>query len=344
MAFLEQEYFEGAGTAAGFFRGGSADFDYSASPISGSQSLRLNPASSDYANWAYGSDINEVWISFRFRLETMPASAAQAWKALDTGFNDAMPFYVFADGSTTIDFGSFSSAGSISTGVDYFVWIHFFHGTPCSTEVRFNTVDDRAGAPLVISSAATYPAFGQFLFMVSDGMISVIDDFQVADTDEFAGGGGGGGALAGSASLSLTSAGTLTASGALVGSASISLSGSATLSGKGACVGSASIAISSAGTLTSSGALSGSGSITLTASGSLTPTGALSGLASLSIQAAGTLTGSGRLQGSASITMVCAATFTGTVTFQPGNTEKWTLPRAGTRWQLPAQKLSYALT
>ena len=90
------ETFEGAGTPSNWFKNGSANFDYTTSPLDGAQSLRCNSATSDSAGYNPGASLNngEIWGKLLVRIDTLPSAAAKLITAGDSGYGGLVGYYL----------------------------------------------------------------------------------------------------------------------------------------------------------------------------------------------------------------------------------------------------------
>ncbi len=127
---LLDEGFEGTGPPSGWASAtGTGNYDYSSSPLAGSQSFRA-PASSA-ARYNSGGLINhsEVWGKCLLRIDTLP-TAAQVFLNMGEEFV-AFGIYIFLDTNGTIlcnDGASVFSANTVSamsTATVYNLWWHY---------------------------------------------------------------------------------------------------------------------------------------------------------------------------------------------------------------------------
>jgi Pectate lyase superfamily protein len=149
-SYLVNEDFEGTGVPSGWFRGGSADFDYTGSPLDGSQSLRCVGATNDYGEVTQASGLlnnAELWFKFRIKVTTLPSTGYQ----LIAMFADADEAYIYAlyltTGGNLLVFDGVGGAiaettvDALSAGTVYDIWGHYKKGTGLNgvCEVSFAT-------------------------------------------------------------------------------------------------------------------------------------------------------------------------------------------------------------
>lgn len=194
-AFIFDEDFEGTGTPSGWFKGNSSDYDYTGFVLAGSESLRAAGSTGDYSFYDH-TDTDEIWFKQLIRFDEIRDSggAANPWIIQDSGYGGLANWYVFNDGSVTIDFVTYSSAGSLLEDTTYYLWGHYKKGTGGTWEIWWDTVDDRASAANHLSTSVSNTNQVSQHLICGAGSTDVIicDDVQLANTDEFAGGGGGG--------------------------------------------------------------------------------------------------------------------------------------------------------
>lgn len=189
VTYLIDEDFEGTGTPSGWFLGGSADYDYSATPLSGAQSLRA-PASTDYGfSPSLTPDLTTVWGKVEFKAETLPASFSEVITVIDTGFNDNCEIYVNSSGTVTISTGSIfeTTVSAMSAGTKYYIWFQFTRNG--AADVWFNSSDTRpssvgnnhAGAGAGASNVGDIDSFR--LGNASGSQPVVFDNFKIAATE-----------------------------------------------------------------------------------------------------------------------------------------------------------------
>lgn len=191
---LVNETFEGTGTPTGWFKGGSADFDSTASPLQGAQSLRLN-TSADYANTPSIAE-DEIWGRFLYR----PSSVTDTVNTLildDAGFTQMMGISLYTDGTLiALDngVGVFDfTTDAMSANTTYYVWFHYKKGsganavidvmfdTTCTTRPSVGSSKWAGGTTGVSTSDIEFAQFSSTGSIVYD-----YDDLQISNTDDFA--------------------------------------------------------------------------------------------------------------------------------------------------------------
>lgn len=137
--WLLAEDFERTGTPPGWTKGGSGNFNYSAVPLVGSQSLRC-VTNTDQGYYIFGPTIGslaEAWLFCRFKRETTPSSI----NSTEFGFLSGSPgsfaticrIAGVTSGRTHALFAGSVSAGNFTAGsaegVSLSVWLRYKKGT-----------------------------------------------------------------------------------------------------------------------------------------------------------------------------------------------------------------------
>lgn len=131
--------FEGTGVPPGWGQGGSADFDYSAVPLVGAQSLRCstNTTQGYYDFGAKTGSLGEVWAFARFKRETTPSGSLST----EFGFLSGSPgtyatvarMAGVTSGRTHALYAGSASAGNFTAGsaenVSLAIWLRYKKGT-----------------------------------------------------------------------------------------------------------------------------------------------------------------------------------------------------------------------
>ena len=189
--------FEGTGTPTGWtIDHGSPNFDYSAVPLVGLQSLRL-PAGSFVD---YGTLNNpELWFKFYLKVETLPSIATPIFTVANSLFNSIHDVIIETDGRLSIGdhLGNMnaSTVDAISTGTVYNVWVHFKKGTGTDQfgEVSFDIPGNPrpdSGNKHASASDGHQTSNGMYFyhetFTNSTGVVDVWDNAEVWDADPLA--------------------------------------------------------------------------------------------------------------------------------------------------------------
>jgi hypothetical protein len=198
VADLINEDFEGTGTPTGWFRGGSANFDYSTSPLVGSQSLRLAAATADYAV-VQSLNQAEFWWKFRIKIETMPSGTLTILQGSDASFNNNYQVLLNSSGTLTIQDNSgflfTTTTDTMAAGTIYDVWGHYKVGTGTNSicEVSFDVANAaRPNSGNKYASGTNGHGTGNIaeykLISSTLGAILVFDTVRITTTDVFGGG------------------------------------------------------------------------------------------------------------------------------------------------------------
>jgi hypothetical protein len=192
-SFIINEDFEGTGTPSGWFRGGAADFDYTASPLAGSQSLR-NATGSDYAVYLSGGVLNEaeVWGKLLFKPEALPSTFSQIFAVNDGSFNTVFQMVMNSSGTMTVadnGAGVFqATSDAMSAGTLYRLYWHYKKGTGsngiaeggfATTDVRPTSGNKYAGGATAVPTANAEEVAPM---TAGNGAIWVFDNVQVSTT------------------------------------------------------------------------------------------------------------------------------------------------------------------
>lgn len=198
-------------TGKGWWSGSYGNFGYATSPapLVGSFSFRayVTGSGNNYSVWlGTGADITEMFGHMQLHIQTLP-DASPGYNLMlgltDSVGNSIGGISVFNDG--TLQLGSILNTVSptdlMSAGVTYHLWWKFrFHtsDTKIDGQIWFDTQSDRSLVPAGKTASWTngnvFGGYGKtrsFSLSVTDASASafIVDDIQVADTDEFAGGG-----------------------------------------------------------------------------------------------------------------------------------------------------------
>ena len=145
---LINENFEGTGAPS--LWGGGADFDYTTVVLSGTQSCDI-PAGV-YAIPLLGTACpSEVWGRNLFQVATL--ATGTYFNVRDSAFTGGPGFVIFADGSATLDFSTFTAAGSFVQGTTYYFWLHY--KASVVWEVWWDTENNRATAANHLSQSSS---------------------------------------------------------------------------------------------------------------------------------------------------------------------------------------------
>lgn len=194
--YLINEDFEGSGTPAGWFRGGSADFDSTAVVLAGSQSLSIDKTTSDYATYiGLSSDKSEVWGKMLFRRNaSLPSAYSNFFGMSDAGFSYIFRVGLLSTGVLVLDSGTIylTTSDSISVDTVIYIWFHFKKGTGSDAiaEIWWNTVNTRpitGGSKYAGATNGNISSNVNSLLLYNETSdssgINIFDNFQIAETE-----------------------------------------------------------------------------------------------------------------------------------------------------------------
>jgi hypothetical protein len=188
--FLIDENFETSGTPAGWFRGGTTNFDYSPA-LAGSESMRMDSSSFDYGVTTI-TPSSEIWFKCLLKVEALPTAYSNILAVYNPDQSKPI-FYItlVSDGTLiTQDYDGTANAtttGALSVGSTYRLYGHYKAGTGANAvcECGFNTVDTRptSGSNFATDNdGAVTDDAGVILLMVGGSAIFVIDNVQISTT------------------------------------------------------------------------------------------------------------------------------------------------------------------
>lgn len=141
--FIVNENFEGTGAPSGFTTTGGTtapDWDYTASPLSGSQSVYFATVSVAHKMTCTIADMSELWIYFLMKFTNGSAPASQ--KTIGNIFSSASAGFNFVvNTNMRIALGTPSPVTAISFDQLYHVWMHYRQGTGANAaiDIGFST-------------------------------------------------------------------------------------------------------------------------------------------------------------------------------------------------------------
>jgi hypothetical protein len=190
--FLVSEDCEGTGTPAGWTdANGTPNWDYTAAPLLGSQSLYLSLAAAAHRSRIDFTDQTEIWTYFRFRVTngtvsggniTVAAYAANGGAQANTlNLNASMRFIFDAGPSPT---------ATVSVDTTYHVWFHYQQGTGNNAviDVGFSTdgIRPTSGANFAQRTDGSRTNLAGRLFLgttsTNFGLDAIYDKIRVAAT------------------------------------------------------------------------------------------------------------------------------------------------------------------
>ena len=186
--FVINEGFEGAGTPAGWFNSG-ADFDYTTSPLVGTQSVRA-ASNGVYCLYLSGGALNhpEIWGKMKVRVDSLPSTFSQIFKVTDGAGTVGAELVLLSTG--VLDFGSgitATTADGMAAATDYWVYFRYTKGTGSNSicSIGFSATETRPTSGTKF--ATTSGSFGAVnaetsFFTVSNGAVVVFDNLQISTT------------------------------------------------------------------------------------------------------------------------------------------------------------------
>jgi curved DNA-binding protein CbpA len=143
--FLIDEGFEGTGWSSGWWTGSTTDPDSIASPLAGSQSLRVDAA--EPASYTLSASQADIYGKFLFRASALPASFATIFTAMDASFNTLFSIKLNSDGTLTVGGGGIfeTTVATMSANTLTYIWWRYTKGTGANAVLRiwFNTTDSK---------------------------------------------------------------------------------------------------------------------------------------------------------------------------------------------------------
>lgn len=173
--------YEATGTPSGWVTGSGIDYDYSADPLEGSESLRITgPSVNTYAV----VNNTELWGKMKLRIGSTAANS-KVLTLIDSGFNEHFRIYVLNGGALYVDSAGGSAAqttDTLSANTEYFVWWHFNGATVMSVE--FSTTDSRVGSGNKYASTTGVGDTMAYVFLYSEASTTTdFDNVQIAAQD-----------------------------------------------------------------------------------------------------------------------------------------------------------------
>ena len=172
--------FEGTGTPSGWSSGAGINYDYSADPLEGSDSLRITGPST----YAYASVSNtELWGKMKVRVGALGANNV-IMTLINSGFTTRMQIAVLAGGALYVTGGGASAqtTDTMSGNTEYFVWWHFDGADVISVE--FSTTDSRVGSGNKFASTTGTNDTITTIFLYCDASTTVdFDNVLIDDAD-----------------------------------------------------------------------------------------------------------------------------------------------------------------
>ncbi len=204
VAYLINEDFEGTGTPSGWSGNPQADFDYSADPLAGLQSLSLD-STVDVALAFYptGGSINnsELWVKFMLKVTNQLGGYEALFRLGDSAHTEIARIQITPSmvlGAYDPQTGALdvTTVNALSLDTIYDVWVHYKKGSgsngvlECSFatdgSARPNSGDNWCGGTNLSSTANAAEFFFKASGTVPFNGIYVVDNVQIADTDVFA--------------------------------------------------------------------------------------------------------------------------------------------------------------
>jgi PA14 domain/Chitobiase/beta-hexosaminidase C-terminal domain/Divergent InlB B-repeat domain len=120
--------------------GNTIDWDYTAAPLVGAQSLFMpDPASGDrWANYNYSEVSDTIYVAFWFRTSALPSAEFPIFEVLDSGNNALASVRLMTNGNVVIRADAVSSASIItmSTNTTYRIKVRYVRGTGANETIQ----------------------------------------------------------------------------------------------------------------------------------------------------------------------------------------------------------------
>lgn len=190
FVYLINQDFEGPGTPAGWSTtgSGSADFDSTASPLQGAQSLRLDGDPDSIAAIVTVSEAEIFW-KFQYRTGTLPATPTDIPLIYDVSFNEIAKISFHSTGQLIAEGGGIFeiTTDAMSAGTKYWIWGHYKKGTGANAvlECGFSAADDgrpTSGTKYAGNTNGTQTADAELFLLFSEVNAVDFDVVQIAVT------------------------------------------------------------------------------------------------------------------------------------------------------------------
>lgn len=156
-SYLIAEEFEGTGLPTGFTNYTAApDYDYTAAPLKGSQSMLANQSTEGaYVDFTGQS---ELWVRMMFAIDSFSSTPSVVYLR-DVSNNNLVYVRVLTTGKLRIYNGDGTQIGTggttLSTGTTYYLWVHYKKGTGSNAVVGIyvSSTSTRGSAEAASTSA-----------------------------------------------------------------------------------------------------------------------------------------------------------------------------------------------
>lgn len=210
MTTIINEDFEGTGLPSGWVVSkGTPDFDYTAAPLSGTESLYIdNDAGGMQVKIPLGAAQSEVQLKFALNIQSYPATANEDIIAFRNSSDQRVASLLVSSGVARFrgynGTSVYTGPSDLVGGTTYYVWLDFVTGTGAdsSIELYYNTVDSKPASPAASHSTGnatddvdhillgplSYRGMGDMLFdditVDVPDVVPTIDDIDTDETTE----------------------------------------------------------------------------------------------------------------------------------------------------------------
>lgn len=184
-SYIVDESFEGTGTPASWSDTLNANFDYTANPLSGSQSLRLgNGVNFSYATAPTFDAQAVVYASFMYRQEALDSTWYDILRMRSGPTDNVGLVTVSSTGTVRLNCGTAStiSTGSlISAGVDYYVWVKL-DVTQKNVDFYISTTSTRPTSPSLslVGGNTTFTSVDRVQLRNPPATYNVFDNLKIS--------------------------------------------------------------------------------------------------------------------------------------------------------------------
>ena len=165
-SYLIEEDCEGTGTPTPWAVAGTVNWDYSASPLVGSESLRIDSsAASDWTRATLPSSHDEIWIYFRVYAASI-STPAEIVRVQDGSLGAVGSLWIWNSTDWLLSMGGVNDQQTgFSATTEYHIWLRI-EGTGASRsgDLYVSTTATRPGSPL--ASVSGFADLGQSAYVI----------------------------------------------------------------------------------------------------------------------------------------------------------------------------------
>jgi hypothetical protein len=130
--------------------GQTVNWDYTAAPIAGAQSVQLTdpPSGTKVFLYNFTQDADEIWFAFRYRESADPAGTVGLVNIIDVGTNGLAVIRIQTNGTLLemVDAVQGSTVVDLTPGTNYRIKVRYKKGTGANEECQIWAAADSAGA------------------------------------------------------------------------------------------------------------------------------------------------------------------------------------------------------